>query len=209
MTFTTHKKRIIILVSVCLMILCSLLLIGAKTAEKAKTLNLRNATDSLMPLVELATESGGKYGGNHIRAMDSHADMIHKYVYHMNERQLSFLLRMPPFSRKNVVKCLKEVANELGKDAFSKDEARKKIQKASKTIAQFLTELELFTEEQTIAIEPEVMSEEIQKELKKSLKEAHDAAEKYAKDPNVPNAEMACMTNRRAIVFLYLARFGY
>ncbi|MHC4680077.1 MAG: hypothetical protein ACYTEK_15420 [Planctomycetota bacterium] len=164
-----------------------------------------------MPLIELATESGGNYGGNHIEAMRSHADMIQSYVDHMKKRNrdLSFLLRLPPFSGDNVVTCLEKVAEELRERAHSDDEARKKIEQAAESIIQFLTDLELFREEPIIAFESEVVSEGIDKALKRSLGKAHDTAEKYAKDPNVPNAENACMTNREAIVYLYIARFGY
>jgi len=209
MAFTTSKKRIIIYISVWLIILCSFLFMGAKAYRQATMLNLRNAADSLMPLVELATESGGNYGGNYIEAKKSHAEMIKKYVDHMNERNVSFLLRLPPFSKKNIVKYLEEIAEELGKEVHSKDEARKKIEQAAKSIVQFLAELEFFTEEQIIAFKSEVMSKEIKDALKESLKEAHDRAEIYANDLNVANAEEACMTNRKAIVYLYLARFGY
>lgn len=210
MNSITHKGSIIISVLVCLVIICFLFLVG-KVSGEAKKLTLRNASDCLMPLIELATESGGNYGGNHVEAMKSHAEMIQKYVDHMNKRNrdLSFPLRLTPFSGKNIAKCLEEVADELRKEVHSKDEARKKIEQAAESIIQFLTELELFREEPIIAFEAEVMSEGIQKALKKSLKEAHDAAEKYAKDPNVANAEEACMTNREAIVYLYLARFVY
>ena len=216
MNSITHKGSIIISVLVCLVIVCFLFLVG-KISGEAKTLNLQNATDCLMPLVELATEAGGNYGGSHIEAMKSHADMLQKYVDHMNKRNrdLSFLLQLPPFSRKNIVKRLENVVKNLREKLTSQseadqcEEACEKIKAATKSIAQFLTELELFRGETIIDFEPEVISKDIQNTLKKSLKEAHDAAEEYAKEQTVANAEIACMTNRQAIVYLYLARFGY
>jgi hypothetical protein len=164
-----------------------------------------------MPLIELATESGGNYGGSYTEAMKSHAEMIQKYVDQMKNRNrdLDFLLRFRPFSKDNIVKCLEDVVQDLRKEVHSPDEAREKIERAAGSIVQFLTELQLFREAPTTAFKPEVMSEGIQKALKKSLKEAHDAADKYAEVQSVPNAETACMTNREAIVYLYLARFVY
>ena len=216
MNSIAHRASIIITLLVCLVIICSIVLVGQVSGE-VKKLTLRDASDSLMPLIELATESGGKYGGDHIKAMESHADMIQKYVDHMNERnrELSFLFRLPLVPRKDIAKHLEEVVKELRKKldsesvADQREEARKKIETAANSIAQFLTELELFKEEPIIAFKPELISKDIQKDLKKSLKVAHDTAEKYAQDPNVANAEMACMTNRKAIVYLYLARFVY
>lgn len=210
MNSITHKGRIIISLLVCLVIVSFLFLVG-KVSGEAKKLALRNATDCLMPLIELATESGGNYGGSHIEAMKSHAEMIQDYVNHMKERNrdLPFLLRLTSFSGRKIVKGLEQVAEELSKGADSKDEARKKIEQAAESMVQFLIELELFAKQPTTGFEAELMSNGIGEALKKSLKDAHDAAERYAKDPNVPNAEQACMTNREGIVYLYMARFGY
>lgn len=217
MTFDPNRKSIIIWASVCFMVLCCVLLMGARVSRESKALTLRNATDSLMPLAELYTEGGGRYGGRHTEAQKSHAKMIQRYVDHMNSRHVPVLLRLPPFSKKNIVKRLAKVAEELAKNVPSEnengaqDKAGKNIKQAAKSIAQFLTETEpeLFTGELIITFEPEVMSGEMQDALRKSLREAHEKAEIYVKDPNMAKAEEACMTNRRAIVYLYLARFGY
>ena len=60
MNSITHKGRTTILVLVSLVIICVLFL-GNKVSGEVKKLNLRNATDSLMLLIELATESGDDY----------------------------------------------------------------------------------------------------------------------------------------------------
>lgn len=208
---TFNRNRIIIRASVCLMVLSSVLLVGAKTSREAKTLTLRNATDSLMALAELATEGGGRY----TEAQKSHTELVQSYVDHMNSRYVPILLRVLPFSRKNVVKRLAEIAEDLAKtvpsgdDNVAQDKARENIERVAESFAKFLTESELLTSEPITAFEPEVMSREIQDAIRNSLVEAHEKAEIYIKDPNIANADQACMTNRRAIVYLYLARFGY
>lgn len=101
------------------------------------------------------------------------------------------------------------IAGELDKEVDSSDEARDKRDQASKEIAEYLKEWNFFSEKSAIIFEPEVMSEEIQAIIAYEFKDAHEKAEIYADNPNLPNAEAACISNRRAIVFLYLARFGY
>lgn len=205
MNSITHKGSTITSVLVCLVIICVLFL-GNKVFGEAKKLNLRNATDSLMLLIELATEAGDDYAN----AKTVHAKLLRDYVGHMEQRDLHWLLRLPPFSKKNVAKVLKRVAEDLEKaDQLN---AREEIKSASETIAQFLTESKPFTSEPISTFEPEVISEEIRDVLKESLIGSHEKVERYAnanESLTVDDAKAACMANRRAIVYLYLARFGY
>lgn len=54
------------------------------------------------------------------------------------------------------------------------------------------------------------MSKDIQNAIRNSLEEAHEKADRYANEPRtVDDAKAVCMANRKAIVYLYLARFGY
>lgn len=215
MTFDAKKKSIIIRASVCFMVLCSVLLAGARASREAKTLSLRHASDTLMPLAELFTEGGGRFGGCHTKAQESHAEMVLRYVEHMNSRHVPFLVRLLPFSNDRIVKRLQKVGQELkdgvpsGNDEVAQEEARRNIEEAAEAIGQLLTESGLLTAEPITTFEPEVMSEEIQDAIRNSLLEAHEKADIYAADPNLANGEEACMTNRRAIIYLYLARFGY
>lgn len=207
---TTHKKGIEIYVLVCLTVLCSYLFVGAKVWRQAKTLNSRNAADSLMLLVELEDECGGDY----IQAKAAHAEILHKYVRHMESRQPYHLLLLPPFSKNNIVKELKRAAKDLGEglspgsEADQQKEARKKIEAASEAIAGFFSKSKPFTDEPSIAFVPEAIPEEIRTAIVESLKESHEKAEMYADDTNMANSEAAHRANTKAIVYLYIARYG-
>lgn len=175
-------------------------------------MNSRNAADSLMLLVELEDECGGDY----IQAKAAHAEILHKYVRHMESRQPYHLLLLPPFSKNNIVKELKRAAKDLGgelspeSEADQQKEARKKIEAASEAIAGFFSKSKPFTDEPIITFGPETetISEEIRTAIKESLKESHEKAEMYADDPNMANSEAAHQASRKAMVYLYLARHG-
>ena len=200
MEFTPRKKKIFY-VSVWVVILGSFLFMVAKAWGEAKTLNLRNATDSLMPLIELRKESGGHYD----KAKADHVDMLNRYVRNMESRELSFLLKLPPFSNKNVAKELEHVAKVLQEDENSCEA----IAKAAESIAKFLDRSKLCEGKPVISFKTEVISEELKNAIKDSLRESQEKVEIYANDPNVDNSEDACWANRKVIVYLYLARFGY
>lgn len=198
------KGRIIISVLVCLVIICGLFL-GNKVFGEAKKLNLHNATDSLMLLMELATESGDDY----VQAKSDFLKILRDYTNHIEKRDLNWLLQLPPFSKKNVVKKLESVAKDL--EEADDQNACKAIEKASESIAKFLTDSKMFTDEPITVFEPEVMSKEIQDAIRRSLKETHEKVERFAANESrtVDDARGVCMVNRKAIVYLYLARFGH
>jgi len=203
MDFTAHKKRIVIYLSVWLVILSSFLFMGAKAYRQADQLILCNATDTLMALIEIKAEAGGNY----IKAKADHVEMLRQYVGHMDSRHLSFLLKLPPFSNKNVAKELDRVAEDLNNvDPLN---AREAIETASKSIAEFLSQLKPFTGEPITTCGPEVVSQELKSAIKNSLQQSHEKIEIFANDPNMTNSEEACWANRRAAAYLYLARFGY
>lgn len=201
MAFTTNKKMIIIWVSACLMVFCSAWLMYTKADRKAQMLNLRNTTDSLMLLTELASESGDDYTNK----VALFKELMLDYTEHMKQRNLHWLIQLPPFSKKNVAKELKRAAEYLADDR-NPSEA---IEKASKSISEFLNESKPFTGEPIVTSEPEAISQEIRDALRNSLVKVHEKAEIYSNDASVANSASACMANRRAIIYLYLARFGY
>lgn len=208
MAFTTHKKGIVIWLLVCLTILCCVFLMGAKASAVANRLALRNATDSLILLVELATEAGPDY--NEAKAL--FAELLRTYSNQMERRDSYWLLQLPSFTKKNIAKDLKRVEAEYlrGNDQQN-EEAHKKIEAAKNAIAKFLTESKLFTDEQIVTFEPEVIPEDIKNDIRDSLDEAHKKAEIYANNEprTVDDAKAVCMANRKTIVYLYLVRFGY
>lgn len=205
MSFTTRKKTAIIWVSAFLMVSCSVLIMGTKASRRAKTLALRNATDSLMLLVELASESGDDYAEDKAALF---VELLRTYAGHMERRDSYWLFRFPPFSKKNAVKELERAAKYLKK--ADQTNACEAIDKASKSLAQFLNESKPFTDDPIITFEPELISEEIQNAIVESLNDAHEKVERYAKEVRTVNdAKTTCMANRKAIVHLYLARFGY
>lgn len=87
MTATQYKKRFAACLLGCLMTICFFFLVG-KVWGEAKKLSSRNASDTLMLLMELATEGGGKYGGCYTKAQKSHAEMVQEYVGHINEKHI-------------------------------------------------------------------------------------------------------------------------
>jgi len=175
---------------------------GAKAWRQTNALNLRNATDSLMPLIELKSESRDNYP----KAKADHAEMLRQYVGHMNSRHLSFLLQLSPFSNKNVMKELERAVEDLEKaDQLN---ARVAIEKASTSIAKFLAQSKLLTGKPVTAFEPEVIPQELQTSTKKAIADSHEKAEQYADEPNMANSEKACWANRKAIAYAYLCRFG-
>ncbi|MHC4752073.1 MAG: hypothetical protein ACYTFW_19650 [Planctomycetota bacterium] len=204
MSFTRRKKTAIIWMSALLMVSCSALIMRTKVSSRAKTLALRNATDTLMLLIELESDSGDGYS---VAKAALFEDLLLTYAEHMERRDLHWIFRIPPFSKKNAVDELKLAAEYL-READHTD-AFEVIKKASESLAQFLNESKPFTDDPIINFEPEIISEEIQKALKESLKEAHSALEEYAKDKTVASAEKSCMANRKSIVYLYLTRFGH
>jgi len=203
-----NEKKIAVCLLSCLVTI-GVFFQASKVWAEAEKLNARNASDSLMLLMELATEAGGSHGGCFTKAQKSHAYMIRKYVNHMEDRYVSLFLQLPQFPGKSVIKKLKTVAEELEKEVDSNDVADEKIEWASKEIAQCLAKGNFLSGKSTVIFEPEIMSEEMRNIIVYELEEAHKKAEIYAANPTLPNAEAACMSNRRAIVCLYLARFGY
>ena len=201
MVSTFNKRNIILILS----LVCFAIFIVAAIAnalEEAKILNLRNANDSLMAIIELKKESGGNYN----KAKADHIEMLRQYVGHMDSRDLSFLFQLPPFSNKNVTKELERAVEDLEKaDQLN---ARKAIENASNSIAKFLAQSKSFTSEPITTFEPEVIPQELQTVTKKALADSHEKVEKYADDSNMTNAEKACWTNRKAIAYVYLCRFG-
>lgn len=202
MTFIRNKARTLIWAFSCLMIMCSVLLMGAGEAKK---LTLHNATDSLMLLRELEHESGKGF----MRARACHLGILKDYVAQMEDRHRSILLKLPPFSKNKVTEQLKSVVKILEGNEAGGTNAERQIKAASKEIAGFLSKSKLLTSEPIITFEPEAMSKEIQDTLEESLAVAHDKANIYASEPTVSNAEMACQTNRKAVTYLYISRFGY
>lgn len=204
-------KKIVIHVSVWLTILSCFLLLGAKVWRRAEVLNLRNASDSLILLIEFKTEPGMDY----IQAKADYAEMLHKYIRHMESRGDSFLIRLPPFSKNNIVKVLEWAAEDLEeglsseKETDQQKEARKKIEAASEAIARFFNKSKLFIDEPIITFEVKPFSEEIRTAIKESLEEAHKKADMYEDDTNMANFEAVYQANRKAIVYLYLVRCGW
>lgn len=172
----------------------------------------RNANDVLVLLSELATESGDDY----IQAKSIHAEMLREYVEHMEKRSLSGLLALlhPKLSpSKQLAHIVADLGEPLrlsqGREADRQNEARKKIEAATMAIAQFFIRLEQFSGIRIITFRSEVISEELRNAIKISLVEAHEIVGECAENPTVDSAEAACMANRKAMVYLYLARFGY
>ncbi len=205
MHFTTRKKKAIIWVSAFLMVWCSLLIMGTNASRRAKTLALRNATDSLMLLIELASESGDDHAEDKAALF---VELLLTYAEHMEHRDSHWIFRFPLFSKNNAVEELKLAAKYL-KKADQKN-ASEVINEASKSLTQFLNESKPFTDDPIITFEPELISEKIQNAIKESLEGAHEKAERYANEVRtVDDAKTLCMANRKAIVYLYLARFGH
>jgi hypothetical protein len=100
---------------------------------------------------------------------------------------------------------LKRVAGDLTK--ADQSNAREAIEAASETIAKFVWKLLPAEPISTFGLE--AVSKETLTAIESSLKESSENVQIYAADPNVTKAETACMANRKAIVYLYLARFGY
>jgi Asp-tRNA(Asn)/Glu-tRNA(Gln) amidotransferase C subunit len=209
---TKNNKKIIFWILICLMLLLSALIMSDKALKKWETFVSRNEAYSLMPLVtlaELCTEQGGQYGGSYTIAQISYADMFQTYVDHTKNIDKPFLLKLLPSSQKDIVKCLEKIAEELREHSSSEREASEKIWQAAESIARFFSDTRLLTDEPVINLEPEVISTDIREEIIKALDDAHERAEIYAKNPTIAAAEEVCMANRRAIVYLYLGRFGY
>ncbi len=207
---TSHKKDLALLLTIWLVISGCVLSLFLKAWDQARTLKLHNATDSLMLLAELANESGMDY----IQAKAAYAEMLHKYVRLMESRHPFPLLMVPPLSKNNIVKELKRAANDLegelspGSEADQQRDARKKIEAASEAIAEFFSKSKPFTDEPIITFGPGTISEEIRTAIKGSLKESHEKVEIYANDKNMANSEAAHRANTKAIVYLYIARYG-
>ena len=196
---TNKEKKSIITVATCFMVLCSVLLVGARDLREADVLSLCNATDSLILLTELATESSKDY----IQAKADHVEMLNEYVKYMKNRNGPWLFE------NDIAEKLKLVIKSLKKDEKKADqqvEAGIKIETASKTIAEFLSKHRLFMDKPVVGSEYEVVSEEMQTTVRKLLDEADKKTQTYINDLNMVNSEVAYRANRKVIVYLYLVR---
>lgn len=200
---TKSKEKPIVYISVWLLISFYFLFMVIKSYTSAKWLASRNIEDSLILLVELATEPGPDY--NESKTLFS--GLLLDYAKHMEGRRPYPLLLWPPLSKRNIVKEMRRIAGDL--ENADQTNAREAIERASKSITEFLAESKLFAAEPIITFEPEVMPEELQVAIKESLRESHEKAEIFTNDPNMANSEAAYQANRKAIVYLYLARSGY
>lgn len=197
------KKKITIQILFCFLLILCFFYVCSKVWATSKNLASRNASDTLILLVELATESGDDYS----QAKILFVEQLQVYAEHMKQRELHWLLRLSPSPRKNAAKELERVADYLEK--ADQINARQAIEKASESIAKFLTESKTFTDEPITTFEPEAISKEIQTLINTSLDKTNEKTDIYASDPNVAKSRAACMANRKAIVYLYLARFNY
>lgn len=209
---TDKQKNTIVTKAPYFMILCSVVLylmplirandlanIEADDLVEISVLNVRNATDTLILLIELATESSGDY----VRAKTDHIEMLNKYIKHMKNRNRPWLFENDIAEElKLVIKKLKEDEKEVDRQM----EACEKIEIASKTIAKFLNKHKLFINEPIVSPKPEVISEEMQTTIKDLLNEAHKKTQAYINDLNMINSEIAYRANRKVIVYLYLIR---
>lgn len=202
---TPPKKKITIQILFCFLLILCFVYLCHRVSASANKLASRNASDTLILLVELATESGDKY----IQAKTLFAELLQAYAKHMEQRELYWLLRLPPFSKKNVVKELKRVADDLENTAQTN--TRDAIDVAQKSIAEFLIKSKLFTAEPIVTLEPEVIPDDIQGHIRNSLDDTHKKTERYANNEQrtLDDARAVCMANRKAIVCLYLSRFNY
>lgn len=201
----------IIVIMVCLLVICFVLFIKARdlkglgsSSKELNALNSRNATDSLILLTELATESSGDY----VRAKADHIEMLRKYVKHMRNRHKPWVFVL----KNDITEELKLTIKKLEKDekeANQQMEACVKIKIASKAIAEFLNKHKLFIDEPIVNSNPEAISKKIQTAIRDSLDEAHKKTKIYVNDVNMVNSEAAYRANRKAIVYLYLVRFEF
>jgi hypothetical protein len=185
------------------MIIC-LLFLANKVSGEANRLALRNASDTLILLVELATEAGPEYE----EAKGMFVNLLGTYSNQMEGREGHWLLDVPPWWNKNVANELKGVAAHLEK--ADQSTACKAIEAASRRIALFLIDSKLFAKESVVTFQSEVIPEEIQNDIRNSLDDARQKVERYAngETPTLDDAKVVCMANRKAIVYLYLVRFG-
>lgn len=204
-------KKMIISMASFFMVLCSVLLVGAKSLSEADTLNLHNVADSLILLTELATESSEDC----VRAKVDHIEMLDKYVKHMENRHRpwAFVLKNDITKElKLIIKTLEEDRSKDGSEdlqwneAYQQSEASVRIEIASKTIVDFLSKHKLFTYEPIVDFGSEVVSEEMKTTIRDLLNEAHKKTQTYINDLNMLNSELAYRANRKAVVYLYLVR---
>lgn len=202
---TPPKKKITIQILFCFLLILCFFYVCSKVWATSNNLASRNASDTLMLLVELATESGDNY----IKAKEDFAEMLLSYSNHMKQRELHWLLKIPLLLRKNAAKELERVRKVLISTAKIND--CNSINEARDSIYEFLTKSKLFTDEPTTTFGPEVISGEIQKVIIDSLNEANSNSEDFAnnKSRTEEDAKKVCLSNRKAIVYLYLARFNY
>jgi len=203
-TLQLNKRMTIQILLFCLLILCFFYLCS-EVSTAASRLSSRDASDTLILLVELATESGDNY----IAAKSIFADLLMDYAGHMKRRELHWLLKIPPFMEKNVAGELERVRKNLKETAQINN--CNAINEARDSILKVLKKSDLFTGQPTITSMPEVMSGELQKAIISSLNEANKKVEDYAhnKSRTVDDAKTVCLANRKAIVYLFLARFNY
>jgi len=194
------KKTIVSMASF-FMVLCSVLLVGAKSLSEADTLSLHNVTDSLILLTELATESSEDC----VRAKVDHIEMLDKYVKHMESRHRPWVFVLKNDITEELKLAIKKL-EEDEKEADQQMEAGVKIETASKAIAEFLDRHKLFMNGPVVGSELEAVSEEMQTTVRKLLDEAHKKTQTYINDLNMVNSEVAYRANRKVIVYLYLVR---
>lgn len=174
------------------------------TEKELNALNLCNATDSLILLLELATESSGDY----IQAKADHIEMLCEYVKHMENRYGSRTVVL----ENDIIKELKLAIKKLKEDESEVDQQMKaceKIKTTSEAIAEFLSKYELFRDEPIVSSKPGAVSKKMQTVIRDLLDEARKKTRTHVSDPNMVNSEAAYRANRKAIVYLYLARFEW
>lgn len=191
---TTKQRNVIMIATICFMVLCFTSSMEAKDLREEDVLNLRNATDSLILLTELATESSGDY----VQAKADHIEMLSEYVKHMENRH-GFRTVV---SKNDIRKELKLAIKRLKKDDS-------KLKVASEAIARFLSKHKLFRNEPILKAKPEIISKKMRAVIKDLLNEANKKTRIHVSDPNMVNAEVAYRANRKAIVYLYFVRFQW
>ena len=116
---SSPNRKIPLVVACAFLVVVSSWVLVSKVVSQENAMVLRNANDSLVPFVELATESGGTDGCGYRKAQKSHAKMIQQYVAYMKMRDVSFLLRLSSFSRNNnVLTQWEEIAAKLNNNDY-------------------------------------------------------------------------------------------
>lgn len=171
----------------------------------------RYVSTALMLYNELATESGSDF----LKASGVHADVLRTSVERMEQCELdNMAVKSMTDEAGQILRGLKSAIASLERSVPEEGRhdpnawAKENIEEVSQQIGELINGFQSYLNEPFVLEGPEKLCSNCRKDLNDALKAVRERLSEYTSDLTLENAEDLCLANRKAIVYLFFARFS-